>query len=117
MSDRLPISRRVLIGGGLLLASSRGRALAQGFAGLGMDGTGFASVSPGRIFSFPADLGPHPDYRIEWWYVTGNLRDSGHASDEIAHDVRATRSHYQIVRHMGNDSAPRMFRNDIEMVS
>jgi predicted secreted hydrolase len=76
MSDRLPISRRVLIGGGLLLASSRRRALAQGFAGLAMDGSGFASVTPGRIFSFPADLGPHPDYRIEWWYVTANLVDS-----------------------------------------
>ena len=41
-----------------------------------MDGSGFASVIPGRIFSFPADLGPHPDYRIEWWYVTANLADS-----------------------------------------
>jgi predicted secreted hydrolase len=64
------------MGGALLLASSRRHALAQGFAGLGLDGTGFASVSPGRIFSFPADLGPHPDYRIEWWYVTANLKDS-----------------------------------------
>jgi predicted secreted hydrolase len=76
MSDKFPISRRAFAGGALLLASSRSLALAQGFAGLGMDGTGFASVSPGRIFSFPADLGPHPDYRIEWWYVTANLVDS-----------------------------------------
>ena len=75
MSGRFPISRRVFTGGALLLASSRKRALAQGFAGLGMDGSGFASVRPGRIFSFPADLGPHPDYRIEWWYVTANLVD------------------------------------------
>src|ERR1700691_2718902 len=76
MSDSFPISRRVFAGGALLLASSRSSILAQGFAGLGMDGTGFASVSPGRIFSFPDDLGPHPDYRIEWWYVTANLVDS-----------------------------------------
>src|ERR1700684_4356818 len=76
MSAKFPISRRVLMGGALLLASSRRHALAQGFAGLGMDGTGFASVSPGRIFSFPDDFGPHPDYRIEWWYVTANLVDS-----------------------------------------
>src|SRR6202046_685140 len=76
MSDKFPISRGGFTGGALLLASSRSNALAQGFAGLGMDGTGFASVSPGRIFSFPADLGPHPDYRIEWWYVTANLVDS-----------------------------------------
>src|ERR1700683_3315260 len=76
MSDSFPISRRVFTGGALLLAASRSSILAQGFAGLGMDGTGFASVTPGRIFSFPADLGPHPDYRIEWWYVTANLVDS-----------------------------------------
>jgi predicted secreted hydrolase len=75
MSDRFPISRRVFVGGALL-ASSRGQALAQGFAGLDTDGSGFASVNPGRIFSFPADLGAHPDYRIEWWYVTANLKDS-----------------------------------------
>lgn len=24
-------------------------------------------------FEFPADHGPHPDFRNEWWYVTGNL--------------------------------------------
>ena len=76
MSDSFPISRRVFTGVALLLASSRSSVLAQGFAGLGMDGTGFTSVSPGRIFSFPADLGAHPDYRIEWWYVTANLADS-----------------------------------------
>lgn len=31
-----------------------------------------------RRFEFPADHGPHPAYRNEWWYVTGNLdSDSG----------------------------------------
>jgi predicted secreted hydrolase len=33
-------------------------------------------VVPGKTFAFPADHGPHPDYRIEWWYVTANLVDS-----------------------------------------
>jgi predicted secreted hydrolase len=28
-------------------------------------------VTPQRIFAFPADHGAHPDYRTEWWYVTG----------------------------------------------
>jgi predicted secreted hydrolase len=28
------------------------------------------------VFSFPADHGPHPDYRIEWWYLTANLKDA-----------------------------------------
>src|SRR5271169_5472421 len=76
MSGSLPISRRTLIGGAVLLGLGRKAALAQGFAGLGEDAKGFGAVVPGRIFSFPADHGPHPDYRIEWWYVTANLKDS-----------------------------------------
>jgi predicted secreted hydrolase len=35
---------------------------------------GYAVPQPGHIFSFPADHGAHPDFRIEWWYVTGHLR-------------------------------------------
>jgi predicted secreted hydrolase len=31
-------------------------------------------VAPGRSFSFPADHGAHPNYRTEWWYVTGTVR-------------------------------------------
>lgn len=48
-------------------------ALAQGFAGLGTDVEGFATPQRGTTFEFPLDHGPHPDYRIEWWYVTANL--------------------------------------------
>jgi predicted secreted hydrolase len=51
-------------------------ANAQGFAGLGERADGFARVTPGRTFAFPADHGPHPAFRIEWWYVTANLRDA-----------------------------------------
>jgi predicted secreted hydrolase len=50
-------------------------APAQGFAGLGADVGGFAQVVPGKALVFPTDHGPHPDYRIEWWYVTANLSD------------------------------------------
>jgi predicted secreted hydrolase len=28
-----------------------------------------------RLFEFPADHGPHPGYRSEWWYLTLNLTD------------------------------------------
>src|SRR3981081_814857 len=75
MSDRLPISRRAFTGGALVLGLGGKPALAQGFAGLGLNGSGFAAVTPGKTFAFPADHGPHPDYRIEWWYVTANLMD------------------------------------------
>lgn len=67
------ITRRGVVAGfaslGLALA-----ARAQGFAGLGRDAEGFANVTPGRALTFPADHGAHPDFRIEWWYVTANLR-------------------------------------------
>ena len=37
------------------------------------DVSDFPKVTSPRTFSFPADYGPHPEYRIEWWYYTGNL--------------------------------------------
>src|SRR3984893_8691525 len=76
MSDKLLISRRAFTAGAVALGLGRESARAQGFAGLGVKGSGFADVRPGKIFSFPEDHGPHPDYRIEWWYVTANLVDS-----------------------------------------
>ncbi|MEI6485331.1 MAG: lipocalin-like domain-containing protein [Sphingomonadales bacterium] len=33
----------------------------------------FAPVRPGAVLRFPADHGAHPDFRTEWWYVTGWL--------------------------------------------
>jgi len=33
----------------------------------------FARATAPRAFSFPADHGPHPAFRTEWWYFTGNL--------------------------------------------
>ena len=49
------------------------QAVAQGFAGLGTDAGDFAMPSPGTVLRFPADHGPHPRYRIEWWYLTANM--------------------------------------------
>ncbi len=43
------------------------------------DISGFPQAFAPRSFSFPADHGPHPEYRIEWWYYTGNLEtETGH---------------------------------------
>ncbi|MCX7560827.1 iron ABC transporter permease [Sulfitobacter sp. F26204] len=47
---------------------------AQGFSGLGAQVDGFATPAPNPVFDFPEDHGPHPDFRIEWWYVTANLQ-------------------------------------------
>ncbi len=34
---------------------------------------GYAQAIEDRDFVFPADHGPHPGFRNEWWYITGNL--------------------------------------------
>ena len=47
---------------------------AQGFAGLGSDAAGFATPDPEYTLTFPTDHGPHPGFRIEWWYLTATLR-------------------------------------------
>lgn len=49
-------------------------ATAQGFGGLGSAADeAFAVPAPDPVFTFPADHGAHPDYRIEWWYLTANM--------------------------------------------
>ncbi|SEA41537.1 lipocalin-like domain-containing protein [Microbulbifer marinus] len=34
---------------------------------------GFTQAAPGMTVSLPEDMGPHRDYRLEWWYLTANL--------------------------------------------
>ncbi|WP_305823179.1 lipocalin-like domain-containing protein [Massilia brevitalea] len=36
----------------------------------------FAPVTPGQLLNFPRDYGAHPDFRTEWWYVTGWLQQA-----------------------------------------
>ncbi|WP_446753355.1 lipocalin-like domain-containing protein [Vreelandella sulfidaeris] len=51
-----------------------------GFAGLGQDADGFQHASPRQSLNLPKDFpqahAAHPDYRIEWWYLTANLEDA-----------------------------------------
>ncbi|RMF56618.1 MAG: carotenoid 1,2-hydratase, partial [Bacteroidetes bacterium] len=37
------------------------------------DTVGYARATAVRPFVFPEDHGPHPDFKSEWWYLTGNL--------------------------------------------
>ena len=39
-------------------------------------GKEYGRVTPKPSFSFPRDHGAHPEYRTEWWYVTGRLNGS-----------------------------------------
>lgn len=65
-----------------LSRASGGTADTQPAAGMSVaaalgaaDPRGFARALAPRPFVFPADHGPHPDFRTEWWYYTGNLAD------------------------------------------
>lgn len=51
------------------VASGLGVAQALG----GGDPTGFARVDGVPDLRFPRDHGSHPEFRTEWWYVTGNV--------------------------------------------
>ena len=37
-------------------------------------GLAYPLVKPGYLLEFPRDHGAHPDFRQEWWYVTGWLK-------------------------------------------
>src|SRR5262245_3579329 len=56
-------------------ASGRIAATISVTSALGADDVrGYARATAPRDFVFPLDHGPHPDFRTEWWYYTGNLR-------------------------------------------
>ena len=41
----------------------------------GGDVSGYARALEPRSFSFPSDHADHPEFRNEWWYFTGNLKN------------------------------------------
>jgi len=49
-------------------------ASSQAFAGEPLT---FPDVVPGYTLRFPQDEGSHPEFRLEWWYVTGWLDTAG----------------------------------------
>jgi len=66
----------------LVLDSARLRAASQSAqsaqsAQPAQPGPLFAPVVPGRRLTFPADHGAHPEFRTEWWYITGWLDIDG----------------------------------------
>ncbi len=57
--------RRRFLASPLLLVASRAATAAT-----------YPSVVPEYRLQFPRDLGSHPEFRNEWWYVTGWVRDA-----------------------------------------
>ena len=52
-----------------------------GLATLARHVEGYAQAKPGQPLVFPQDHGSHPDFRIEWWYLTANLQDPSYFCD------------------------------------
>ncbi len=69
----LPGRRRSLAWLAALLASPGSSAAVTGHRS---PVTSFAPVAPGYRLQFPRDEGAHPDFRLEWWYLTGWLEDA-----------------------------------------
>jgi len=45
---------------------------------------GYTVPQPNPSFTFPRDHGSHPDYKIEWWYLTGHFFSGGAPTDPAA---------------------------------
>jgi predicted secreted hydrolase len=50
--------------------------LAALLSGGAVAGEAFVIPQPGRVFQFPRDHGAHPEYKTEWWYYVGHLKDA-----------------------------------------
>lgn len=57
-------------------------------------GTDYPAVVAGRTLTFPADYGSHPEYRTEWWYVTGWLKTAD--GEDLGFQVTFFRSRPEI---------------------
>jgi predicted secreted hydrolase len=68
----------VVVAGGVFTWWPRPRAPIQATIAvreaLADERSGFVRALAPRPLDFPADHGPHPNFRTEWWYYTGNLR-------------------------------------------
>ena len=57
---------------------------------LGGSAEGYERACGPREFEFPQDHGPHPEFRNEWWYVTGNLLTPGVGAKQKRFGFHAT---------------------------
>ena len=66
----------VVLAGGVYLLTREEEAIQSNLTvaeALASDTAGYRRAAQPRAFSFPEDHGPHPGFRTEWWYYTGNL--------------------------------------------
>jgi predicted secreted hydrolase len=63
----------LIIGIGIGAGLGVGVCLGAGSMAAGAAAPSYAPVIAGQPLAFPADYGSHPQFRTEWWYVTGWL--------------------------------------------
>ena len=69
-----PLAWRRLLGVVLVACTTYAAVVAVATQGSARDTpAGWWQAEAGYVLQFPRDHGSHPDYRIEWWYYTGNL--------------------------------------------
>ncbi len=52
----------------------------------------FKRALPGRVFSFPQDHFPHPEFKTEWWYYSGHLQSLGQDKKTFGYQLTFFRS-------------------------
>ena len=62
----------------MVLKGSEGGALLAvltvvAIAAVGVGEAAWKEAAPGYTYVFPRDHASHPDYKVEWWYYTGNV--------------------------------------------
>lgn len=71
----------------------------------------FAPVVPGYRIRFPQDEGSHPQFRTEWWYITGWLQRTGAAvsrkSAQIGFQITFFRARLEVDERNPSEFAPR----------
>jgi predicted secreted hydrolase len=65
----------------------------------------YPAVTGDQTIEFPRDLGSHPDFRTEWWYVTAVLRERGGA--EVGVQVTFFRSRPGVAEESRSRFAPK----------
>jgi len=88
------VKRRRFLASPLLLVATGGAAA-----------EGYPDVVPGYRLQFPRDLGSHPAFRSEWWYITGWVRNA--TGDDLGIQVTFFRNRPRIAETNPSQFAPR----------
>ena len=96
--DLFPTALHRLTRRNVLLAAG-----ASGFSAFfGIDA---AHALPPKALTFPRDRGSHPDFRTEWWYITGHAATSDAAAREFGFQLTFFRSRVEGTQAMASNFA------------